>query len=141
MPEMQARVKTVGLKTDATGAGSGPGAARVADGIGQTRRTPLEESDSQQVQALQEVQFQKLRDEGLRVQREAIDRFGAGETDRAIQLLETYLDGLKSAQLEAGRMALLRRPVEGRLQNFKTLKPQQDFETVRAGDAKSFNEL
>src|SRR5262249_31834077 len=139
LPEMQSRVTQAGLKAG-TGA-SDTGAARISDNAAQHKRTPLEETYSQQVQALQEVQFQKLRDEGLRLQREAIDRFQAGETDRAVQLLENYLDALKGAQLESQRMALLRRPVESRLQNFKALKAQQDFETARAGDAKSFNEL
>jgi type II secretory pathway component GspD/PulD (secretin) len=139
MPEMQARVTTVGLK--GTGAQDSAGATLANDAPGQPKRAPLEESYAHQVQALQEVQFQKLRDEGLRLQREAIDRFQAGETDRAIQLLENYLDGLKNAQLEPQRIALLRRPVEGRLQNFKALKAQQDFETARAGDRKSFVEL
>src|SRR5205807_8528314 len=113
---------------------SGAGAVRVSDSSGQPKRTPLEETYAQQIQALQEVQFQKLRDEGLRVQREAIDRAQAGETDRAIQLLENYLESLKGAQLESQRVALLRRPVESRLQNFKTLKAQQDFETASSGD-------
>jgi type II secretory pathway component GspD/PulD (secretin) len=139
MPEMQAHVRTVGMKTDATN--SGPGASRVSDSGPQLKRTPLEETYSQQVQALQEVQFQKLRDEGLRAQREAMDRFQAGETDRAIQLLQNYLDGLKTSQLEGPKMALLRRPVESRLQNLKALKSQQDFETARAGDKESFNKL
>jgi type II secretory pathway component GspD/PulD (secretin) len=139
LPEMQARVRTVGMKTDATN--SGPGASRVSDAGTQGKRTPLEETYSQQVQALQEVQFQKLRDEGLRVQREAMDRFQAGETDRAIQLLQNYLDGLKNSQLEGPKMAMLRRPVEARMQNLKTMKSQQDFETARAGDKESFNKL
>lgn len=141
MPEMQARVRTVGMKTDSTGASAGAGATRVSDAAGQTKRTPLEETYSQQVQALQEVQFMKLRDDGLHIQREASDRFQAGETDRAIQMLQTYLDGLKNSQLDAPKVALLRRPVESRLQNFKALKSQQDFEAVRAGDKKTFVEL
>ncbi len=141
MPEMQSRVTRVGMKSDATGSGPGVGATRVSDTSGQPKRTPLEESYGQQVQALQEVQFQSLRDKGLQVQREAMERFQAGETDRAIQLLENYLDGLKNCQLDAPKVALLRRPVDSRLQNFKTLKSQQDFETARSGDHKTFVEL
>jgi type II secretory pathway component GspD/PulD (secretin) len=141
MQEMQTPVRTVGMKSDSTGTGPAVGATRVSDSAGQAKRAPLEETYSQQVQALQEVQFQSLRDKGLQVQREAVERFNAGETDRAIQILETYLDGLKSSHLDAPKVALLRRPVENRLQNFKTLKAQQDFETARAGDAKTFAEL
>jgi type II secretory pathway component GspD/PulD (secretin) len=139
MQEMQSPVRTVGMKAD--GSGTGAAAARVGDTSGQPRRAPLEETYSQQVQALQEVQFQRLRDKGLQVQRDAMERFQAGETDRAIQVLETYLDGLKDSHLDAPKVAMLRRPVESRLQNFKTLKSQQDFETARAGDAKTFVEL
>ena len=141
MPEMQSHVRRVGMKTDATGSGQGLGATRASDSGAQPKRTPLEESYGQQVQALQEVQFQSMRDKGLQIQREAMERFQAGETDRAIQLLENYLDGLKNCQLDAPKVALLRRPVDSRLQNFKTLKSQQDFETARAGDKKTFIEL
>jgi type II secretory pathway component GspD/PulD (secretin)/tetratricopeptide (TPR) repeat protein len=142
LPEMQTRVTQTGLKGGMATSETTAGATRVSDGgDNKPKRAPLEETYSQQVQALQEVQFQKLRDEGLRVQREAMERAQAGETDRAIQLLETYLEGLKGAQLEPQRVALLRRPVESRLQNFKTLKAQQDFEAARSGDKKTFVEL
>jgi len=139
MQETQLHVRTVGTKTDSTG--SGPAATRVSDAPGQPKRAPLEETYSQQVQALQEVQFQSLRDKGLQVQREAMERFQVGETDRAIQLLQNYLDGLKNSRLDASKVAMLRRPVDNRLQTFKTLKSQQDFEAARSGDAKSFAEL
>jgi type II secretory pathway component GspD/PulD (secretin) len=141
LPEMQSRVAQAGLKAGAATNDTASGAARINDNAVQHKRAPLEETYSQQVQALQEVQFMKLRDDGLRVQREAMDLFQAGETDRAVQLLEKYLEGLKGAQLESHRVALLRRPVESRLQNFKALKAQQDFETARSGDQKTFVEL
>lgn len=139
LPEMQSRVTQTGLKGGVSD--SAVGAARVSDTSGQPKRTPLEETYQQQIQALQEVQFQKLRDEGLKVQREAIERAQAGETDRAIQLLQNYLETLKGAQLDAQKLALLRRSVESRLQNFKQLKAQQDFEVARGTDAKNVNEL
>jgi Flp pilus assembly secretin CpaC len=97
-----------------------------------------ETSFAQQVQALQEVQFQKLRDEGLKAQREATDRFRAGDTTQALEILQAFLATLADAQMEPERLALLQRPIESRLQVFKKLKAQQDFEKEQAGQHESF---
>ncbi|HJT78857.1 MAG TPA: hypothetical protein VJ739_16755, partial [Gemmataceae bacterium] len=79
-------------------------------------------------QAMQDVKFQQLRQEGLEVQREAAERFKAGDTSRAIDVLQEYEATLGTTQLDADRVALLRRPIESRLLTFKTLKAQRDFE-------------
>jgi type II secretory pathway component GspD/PulD (secretin)/tetratricopeptide (TPR) repeat protein len=139
LPEMQGSAVTPVVLKPASG--SETGKARVGDAVGQARKSPLEENYAQQVQALQEIQFQKLHAQGLEIQREAIERFQAGETDRALQILQDYLASLQESQLEPQRIKLLRSPVDNRLQNFKALKAQQDFETQRGGDVKSFNEL
>jgi type II secretory pathway component GspD/PulD (secretin) len=80
-----------------------------------------------QVQALQELKFQKLREQGLSAQEEAARRFRAGDSDRALEILQEYLGLLPDSGLEADRTGLLRRPVEARLQQYKTLKAQRDF--------------
>jgi type II secretory pathway component GspD/PulD (secretin) len=96
------------------------------------------DSYAQQVQAMQEIQFQKLRDEGLRVQREASDRYRNGDADQALEMLQAYLDSLKDTQLEASKVALLQRPVEARLHQFKQLRTQQAFDRQQAGQHDSF---
>jgi type II secretory pathway component GspD/PulD (secretin) len=91
-----------------------------------------------QVEAMQEVQFQELRSRGMDAQRKATDRARAGDLAQALEILQNFLTALKDSQLEPERMALLQRPVESRLQGFKKLKAQQDFEKDRAGHNESF---
>jgi type II secretory pathway component GspD/PulD (secretin) len=79
-------------------------------------------------QAMQDIKFQQLRQQGLEVQREAAERFRSGDTDRAVELLQEYVENLSTTQLDADRVALLRRPIESRLLTFKTLKAQRAFE-------------
>lgn len=87
------------------------------------------ENYAAQVRALQQVEFQRLRTEGLKVQREAQARFNRGETDSAIQLLTEHLAKLKEAQLDPKDLNSLQGPIEYRLQTFKVLKIQRDAET------------
>ncbi len=90
------------------------------------------------VQAMQEIQFQKLRDEGLKAQREASDRFRNGETVQALEVLQDHLNVLKESNLDPDRLAMLQRPVESRLQGFKKLKAQIDYEKERTGSVHAF---
>lgn len=91
------------------------------------------ESLSDQVQALQKVEFQRLREDGLKVQRDAKAMFERGETDAALESLDAYLAKVKAAQLDASDVRLLSRPVDQRMNLFKMLKAQKDFETRVAG--------
>ncbi len=109
-----------------------PGAAPAAPQLGEQPGFARAEDHSRdslisQTQAMQQVKFQKLRQDGLEVQRDASEKFRTGQTDAAIEMLQDYLAQLNDAQLELGQVALLRRPVEARLQNFKLLKAQRDF--------------
>ena len=103
--------------------------------------TNADVSYGKQVQALQEVQFQKLRAEGLDVQQKATERFRNGETGQALDMLQDYLNTLQDSQLDPERIALLQRPVESRLQGFKKLKAQQDFDKERTGQQVTFNNV
>ncbi|HEY1860929.1 MAG TPA: hypothetical protein VGG61_11270 [Gemmataceae bacterium] len=85
-----------------------------------------------QVQAMQEVKFQKLREEGLKAQRLSAECFKNGETDRALEILNDYLGGLNETQLDAERLTLLKRPVEARLSTLKLMKGQRDQQTAIA---------
>src|SRR5262249_22490611 len=76
-----------------------PGTARISDqpgvksGPGVPALTQTQDSTgayADQVKALQKVEFQRQRAEGLKVQREAQARFTKGETDAAIQMLNDY---------------------------------------------------
>jgi len=109
--------------------------------VAPTESAPMKAADSQyskQVQAMQEIQFQKLRDEGLKAQRDASERFRNGETVQALEILQDYLNSLKDSQVDPERLALLQRPIESRLQGFKKIKAQMDFEKERTGSAQAF---
>jgi type II secretory pathway component GspD/PulD (secretin) len=82
-----------------------------------------------ETRALQQIEFQRLRTEGLKVQREAQARFTRGETDAAIQLLTEHLTRLKEAPLDPKDRQTLQQSIEYRLQTFKVLKIQRDAET------------
>ena len=76
--------------------------------------------------ALRNVLFQKMRADGLKVQNDATEKFRAGDTDQALDVLRTYLENLNSASnLDTNQLALLRRPVETRLKHFELMKLQE----------------
>jgi type II secretory pathway component GspD/PulD (secretin)/tetratricopeptide (TPR) repeat protein len=79
-----------------------------------------------QVQALKQVQVQKLRSEGLKIQADAQAAFGRGETDLAIQMLVDYSNRVNASGLEPASIALLLRPIESRLEMFRVMKAQMD---------------
>jgi type II secretory pathway component GspD/PulD (secretin) len=111
-----------------------------SDNAGQEQRSSPETSYQKQVQAMQEVQFKKLRVDGLEAQKKATDLFRNGDTAQALEVLEGFLNAVAEAQLEPEKAVLLQRPVESRLQGFKKLKAQQDFEKARAAQpSNSFN--
>ena len=76
---------------------------------------------------LREVKFQKLRQEGLEAQRTASEKFKSGQTDAALETLRSYLDKVSDEQLNPTQVALLKRPVENRLNQFNLMKSQRDF--------------
>jgi len=80
-----------------------------------------------QAQAMQKVKFDKMQQQGLDAQREAAEKFRAGQADAALDILGDYIQALEGSGLEASKVAQLRRPVESRLQHFKLLKAQKEF--------------
>src|SRR5262249_45350077 len=81
-----------------------------------------------QAQAMQDIAFQKLRHEGLEAQRQAAERFRAGDSAAALEILQEYEAKLSDVRLDTDRVALLRRPVDPRLMQFKTLAAQREYE-------------
>jgi type II secretory pathway component GspD/PulD (secretin)/tetratricopeptide (TPR) repeat protein len=106
-----------------------PGTAQATDtGV----PTQVASADNfERIRALEEIELQKLRDESLRVQREAMDRFKAGDGAAAMDLLRDFTARLGDSNLDAEKVALLRRQIENRLQQFRTLTAQRDFEKER----------
>jgi type II secretory pathway component GspD/PulD (secretin) len=104
----------------------GEGVAHVSD-----RPASADQDLLKITQAMQDVKFQQLRQQGLEVQREAAERFRTGDTERAVELLQQYAESLSTVQLDSDRIALLRRPIESRLLTFRTLKAQRAYEDER----------
>jgi type II secretory pathway component GspD/PulD (secretin) len=93
-----------------------------------------------QQQALQEIQFQKMRSEGLKVQTEATAKFGKGDTDSAMRELQNYMNRVKDSAIEPAKQALLTRPIENRLEQFRVMKKQQDFLTAEDKAKREFRD-
>ncbi len=77
---------------------------------------------------MQEIKFQEMYEKSRAAQRAAMDCFRAGDTDRALEILVEFNHGLDDLTLDPSKVAILRRPVEDRLQRLRTLKAQRDFE-------------
>ncbi len=90
---------------------------------------------------LREVKFGQMRQQGLDLQREAMEKFQAGQTEIAIEMLTEYLSELNSNDVDPGKMAFLRRPVESRLQHFKLIKAQKEMLAKDGGTKDKINAI
>jgi type II secretory pathway component GspD/PulD (secretin)/tetratricopeptide (TPR) repeat protein len=88
---------------------------------------------AQQVIALQKIEVQRQREEGLKALREAKDQFDRGEVDTAMETLQAYRARLKASKLDPADVAMLERPIEHREQTFKLLRAQKDMEAKVGG--------
>ena len=95
------------------------------------KMTALMEGDSlaAQVQAMQVIEYQQLRAEGLKVQGEALQQWERGETDAAMESLDAYMKKVKSSKLDAASIARLERPIDYKMNLFLLMKAQKDDTT------------
>lgn len=106
-----------------------PGQRRITDGPDED---PVARGDIvDQFRALQDVRFQKMRDRGLTAQDQAMKLFQTKNVDKAVNVLEHYLEELAASQLSDEQVTLIRRQVESRLQQFKTLQAQYTMANER----------
>ncbi len=91
-----------------------------------------------QKEALSQVEFQKLRSKGLKIESEATARFGKGETDAALQDLQNFVAEVKGTSLDTSKQNLLCRPIEARMDRIRVLKHQTDFLTKESRDRRNF---
>lgn len=106
----------------------GTGVASVTD------RTPAapETTFLHQTEAMQNIAFQKLRVEANDVQKRAVQLFQAGNVDQALEELSNFEDErLLKSNLPPEQVALVRRQIEDRIQKFRTVKAQMDFNHER----------
>ncbi len=125
-PEMQPGARSNGIALTSAYQSEGQareGQARATDDPGQSLLA--------RTRALREVKFQQLRTEGLNVQAQALERFRTGQTDVAVDMLQEYLARLAEEQLDPAQLAMLRRPIDSRLQQFQLLKAQSELANSR----------
>ncbi len=101
-----------------------PGAAGLTAGVDEA--APASDALAQ-AQALRKVKFDRMQQRGLEVQREAAEKFRAGEMDAALDMLSDFVEQVESEGIDPAKVAQLRRPVESRMQHFKLLKAQKEF--------------
>src|SRR5262249_24481448 len=89
--------------------------------------TPARQESSECKRPCEEVSYQKLRDERLAAETQARVAFEAGNTEQALQILSAFLDKLHAVALDYERMALLSRPVEEKLNQYRISKAEQDL--------------
>ncbi len=97
---------------------------------GKATATDLQPGDelTAQVRAIEEIQFQQMRERNMTVRSTALELFKAGKKAQAVDMLKEYLDELASANFDPTRLALLKRPVEKRWQEFRTMITQEEIE-------------
>ncbi len=97
---------------------------------GNATATDLQPGDelTAQVRAIEEIQFQQMRERNMTVRSTALELFKAGKKDQAVDMLKDYLDELTTANFDPQRLALLKRPVEKRWQEFRTMIAQEAIE-------------
>ena len=87
---------------------------------------------------MQEVKFQKLRTEGMTVITAAQERFQAGQTDKAMDMLKEHIRTVEASGFEPDKIALLKKQPESRLATFVMLKNNTDFTTAQNSDHKAY---
>jgi type II secretory pathway component GspD/PulD (secretin) len=137
-PVVQAKASGPGAK--GTPASANPPGKATATDQGEPAKGK-DDNSLAEVAAMQEVKFQEMHQAGRQAQRDALARFQAGDTDQALEILRSFLDSLKDCDLEDARAALLRRPIEDRLQRLRALKAQRDFDRQQVARGQSHNDL
>jgi type II secretory pathway component GspD/PulD (secretin)/tetratricopeptide (TPR) repeat protein len=133
-PEMTpGQIVQVGTQSPQPG---GPGSARATDMHrgGSGAKPGGLDGVADRFRGMEEVLFQKLRDESLAEQKRAMESAKVGDHERALEVLRLYLLRLDESNLSPEGMAKLRVPVERRMQEFTKLRAQLRFEEQqRAG--------
>jgi len=133
-PELQpSAIAQVGMKSTNWETDSAHTRNQSNDPVG--TRTATDADFAQQVKAMQEVRFQKLREDGLQAQSEANRLFLAGQTDRALEILGDFRANLSDGGIDSEHVAILRRQVDARIAQYRTLKAQRDLESMQANAA------
>ncbi|HEX5271670.1 MAG TPA: hypothetical protein VFW33_14330, partial [Gemmataceae bacterium] len=139
-PERQSRLKELmrlpelqpEQPAEAVAQAGGPGVAP-PPGAGSAHADDSRETTYlQQVDAMRQIKFQKMREQELDAEKRAHKLADMNDTEQAIAVLQEYLSRLPEAGLEPDKTALLRRPVEAKLQQYQTLAAQTKIKNASA---------
>ncbi len=136
-PDQQAQMKELmrdpHLQPEQVVAAQGPGSGGAvappgsgSDHVDDSRETTY----LQQVDAMRQIKFQKMREQELDSEKRAHRLADLGDTEQAIGVLQEYLSRLPESGLDPDKTALLRRPVEAKLQQYQTLDAQKKIKTA-----------
>lgn len=92
------------------------------------------------VKAMEEIQFQKLRERALQAQKSSMELFKSGNKFRALEVLKDYLEQVNQAELSEDRIALLKRQVENRMQQYRTMMASELLSEQQQKDLARFDE-
>ncbi len=125
LPEMQPEQPTETVAQSGTSGVPTPPAGGPTPVEGSRETTYL-----QQVDAMRQIKFQKMREQELDSEKTARKLADLGDMEQAISVLQEYLSRLPSSGLDPDKTALLRRPVEAKLQQYQTLEAQRNIKTA-----------
>ncbi len=94
-----------------------------------------------QTKAMRNVQFQELRAESMKAMREAGDRFAQGDAEGAVTLLQNFIAKLPEAQLDANKLAMLRKPIDNRIAKYNVLQSQNSLDRQVAGTQRTASSI
>jgi type II secretory pathway component GspD/PulD (secretin) len=128
-PAAQGPIRTVGdVSPPSDGLGGKPLPPTLGDGAGRALASDAADGGLlDKHKQMQKVLFEKLRQDSLEVQRDASEKFRAGQTDQAIEALQDYLARVQEEKLDPAQVSLLKRPIDSRISQFKLLKAQKDL--------------
>jgi type II secretory pathway component GspD/PulD (secretin) len=136
--EMQAGGQPVppsGRELQPVGAADAPGRASASDMGPRPGAPPADDLGyAERYQAMSKILFDKLRVESLDEQNRAIASAKAGNYDVAIDTLRAFIVHLDGSNLSSDQLALLRRPLERRMDDYRKLKLQKEWEDKQAAN-------
>jgi type II secretory pathway component GspD/PulD (secretin) len=93
-----------------------------------------------QVKAMNNVEMQQLRDEGLRAEEAALKAFNKGETTVAMQMLSDHCTKVRASKLSVPQQNMLLGRIEQKLDTFRLMARQTEFYAKEAKEKKEFRE-
>lgn len=138
-PDLFARVREVMgapemIGSDALASKTGPSTGKTD--IVPASAVELTES-SDKVRAMEKIQFQQMRERTLVTLSNAHDLMTRGMSDKAIDVLNDHLSHLTKAGLEPELLSPLKRQVDFRIQQYRTMQAQLSIEKHTTGVSKA----